>query len=593
MSEFYNPMVHKKAMLLLTFTLLIIPNLYHTNSYYEDTAINSEMTIDNFNTSNYSPNSTLNADLISNNPGSFISIWNTSFGIGINNRTIKLPLIIGGTYNFTVNWGDGTNETITSNVGTHTYTSPGTYIVIINGTLDGWRFNNGGDRLKLIEIIQWGSFSFGNTDSHFYGANNLVLTATDAPDLSSTTSFSQTFRSCINLGGDGSMNSWNTSTITTMTQMFYYASSFNQPIGNWDTSSVTTMQVMFSYAEVFNQDIGNWDISSVTRMPNMFAHAIAFNQDIGNWNTSSVTWMSGTFWNATAFNQDIGNWDTSSVTTMSSMFSYAEAFNQDIGNWDTSSVTTMSGMFSYAEAFNQDIGNWDTSKVTNMRSMFDSAISFNQDISSWDVSKVTNMGSMFDSAISFNQDISSWDVRAVTDMNKMFFNATSFNIDIGSWNISKVVNMEYMFGLITLGTEIYDQILIKWSELTLQNDILFDAGFSKYSNDASLARQKIIDSYNWAIIDGGSIENSANVTSTETLTETLTETFTDTNIETITETTSITDTSVGNNITVTQNVTQDGSEITISDVGSSLLFLVVGVVGGIAYQRTRKNILSE
>ena len=580
-------MINKKVIFFFTFTLLIIPNLYHTNSYYEDTAINSEIPINNFNTYNYSPNSTLNADLISNNPGSFISIWNTS--LGTNNDRISLPLIIGGTYNFTVNWGDGTNETITSNVGTHTYTSPGTYIVIINGTLDGWRFNNGGDRLKLIEIIQWGSFSFGNTDSHFYGANNLVLTATDAPDLSSTTSFSQTFRSCINLGGDGSMNSWNTSTITTMTQMFYYASSFNQPIGNWDTSSVTTMQVMFSYAEVFNQDIGNWDISSVTRIQNMFAHAIAFNQDIGNWNTSSVTWMSGTFWNATAFNQDIGNWDTSSVTTMSSMFYNAEVFNQDIGNWDTSSVTTMSGMFSYAEAFNQDIGNWDTSKVTNMRSMFDSAISFNQDISSWDVSKVTNMGSMFDSAISFNQDISSWDVRAVTDMNKMFFNATSFNIDIGSWNISKVVNMEYMFGLITLGTEIYDQILIKWSELTLQNDILFDAGFSKYSNDASLARQKIIDSYNWAIIDGGSIENSANVTSTETLTET----FTDTNIETITETTSITDTSVGNNITVTQNVTQDGSEITISDVGSSLLFLVVGVVGGIAYQRTRKNILSE
>jgi len=580
-------MINKKVIFFFTFTLLIIPNLYHTNSYYEDTAINSEIPINNFNTYNYSPNSTLNADLISNNPGSFISIWNTS--LGTNNDRISLPLIIGGTYNFTVNWGDGTNETITSNVGTHTYTSPGTYIVIINGTLDGWRFNNGGDRLKLIEIIQWGSFSFGNTDSHFYGANNLVLTATDAPDLSSTTSFSQTFRSCINLGGDGSMNSWNTSTITTMTQMFYYASSFNQPIGNWDTSSVTTMQVMFSYAEVFNQDIGNWDISSVTRIQNMFAHAIAFNQDIGNWNTSSVTWMSGTFWNSTAFNQDIGNWDTSSVTTMSSMFYNAEVFNQDIGNWDTSSVTTMSGMFSYAEAFNQDIGNWDTSKVTNMRSMFDSAISFNQDISSWDVSKVTNMGSMFDSAISFNQDISSWDVRAVTDMNKMFFNATSFNIDIGSWNISKVVNMEYMFGLMTLGTEIYDQILIKWSELTLQNDILFDAGFSKYSNDASLARQKIIDSYNWAIIDGGSIENSANVTSTETLTET----FTDTNIETITETTSITDTSVGNNITVTQNIPQDGSEITISDVGSSLLFLVVGVVGGIAYQRTRKNILSE
>ena len=455
-------MINKKVMFFFTITFLIMPNLYHTNSYYEDTAINSEMTINNLNTSNYTPNSTLNADLISNNPGSFISIWNTS--LGTNNDRISLPLVIGGTYNFTVNWGDGTNETITSTVGIHTYTSPGTYIVIINGTLDGWRFNNGGDRLKLIEIIQWGSMGFGNVFRHFYGAENLILTATDAPDLSNTNSLSGTFWNCFKLGSNGTMNSWNTSSVTDMFNVFYYASSFNQPIGSWDTSS---------------------------------------------------------------------------VTRMSSMFSYAEAFNQDIGNWDTS--------------------------------------------------KVTDMSSMFVSAISFNQDISSWDVRAVTDMNKMFFNATSFNIDIGSWNISKVVSMEYMFGLITLGTEIYDQILIKWSELTLQNDVLFDAGFSKYSNDASLARQKIIDSYNWAIIDGGSIENSANVTSTETLTET----FTDTNIETITETTSITDTSVGNNITVTQNIPQDGSEITISDVGSSLLFLVVGVVGGIAYQRTRKNILSE
>jgi hypothetical protein len=46
-------------------------------------------------------------------------------------------------------------------------------------------------------------------------------------------------------------------------------------------------------------------------------------------------------------------------------------------------------------------------------------------------------------------------------------------------------------------------------------------------------------------------------------------------------------------INLTLNVPQDGSEITISDVGSSLLFLVVGVVGGIGYQRTRKNLLSK
>ena len=46
-------------------------------------------------------------------------------------------------------------------------------------------------------------------------------------------------------------------------------------------------------------------------------------------------------------------------------------------------------------------------------------------------------------------------------------------------------------------------------------------------------------------------------------------------------------------INLTQNVPQDGSINISTVVGSSLLFLVVGVVGGIAFQRTRKNILSE
>ena len=61
-----------------------------------------------------------------------------------------------------------------------------------------------------------------------------------------------------------------------MLQMFYGATSFNQPLNSWDVSGVTNMNGMFASATAFNQPLNSWDVSSVQAMGNfMFGKSTA------------------------------------------------------------------------------------------------------------------------------------------------------------------------------------------------------------------------------------------------------------------------------------------------------------------------------
>ena len=307
----------------------------------------------------------------------------------------------------------------------------------------------------------------------------------------------------------GDISNWDVSNVTDMSELFRGKSTFNSNISNWDVSNVTNMHFMFFQASAFNQPIGNWNVSSVTIMQWMFGYATSFDQPIGNWDVSSVTDMRNMFLDATSFNQPIGNWNVSSVIDMSAMFLDATSFNQPIGNWNVSNVTNMGAMFKDATSFNQPIGNWNVSSVTNMGAMFFRNTVFDQPISGWNVGNVTDMEEMFYGATSFNQPIGNWNVSNVTDMYNMFYIARAFDQDISSWDISSATRMTSMFSGATLSIANYDALLNGWASLDAgetqipSNIFYFPTGSSKYSNAGETARNTLINTYGWTIIDGG------------------------------------------------------------------------------------------
>jgi len=96
-------------------------------------------------------------------------------------RTITLPLVSGYDFNCVADWGDGTTPSLITAYNDanriHTFDSNGTYNVSIYGICQGWSFNNGGDKLKITDIINYGSApTFGGfkyLGGGFYGCSNL------------------------------------------------------------------------------------------------------------------------------------------------------------------------------------------------------------------------------------------------------------------------------------------------------------------------------------------------------------------------------------------------------------------------------------
>lgn len=250
----------------------------------------------------------------------------------------------GGGYNYDVDWGDSTTSTGVTGSITHTFPSPGIYMIKISGSFPRIYFNNGGDKDKLLRIHNWGNIVWSTMERSFNGCENLDITATDLPDLSTATST------------DRMLNAFPSSLIG------------NSSFGNWDVSNINNMIAMFSFCESFNQDLSSWDVSNVTNMYLMFNHCGSFNQDISGWDVSSVTDMSYMFnilFGSSAFNQNLSTWDISSLITAKGMFANSV---MSTANYTDTIVGWANYVFVNGGALNVDMSNQSAMTFDTLRS---------------------------------------------------------------------------------------------------------------------------------------------------------------------------------------------------------------------------------
>jgi hypothetical protein len=173
--------------------------------------------------------------------------------------TFVLPLNSVGIYNFEVDWGDGTTDTITSyNQAevTHTYSSAGIYTIECTGALKSFSFNNTGDKLKIKEIFNWGgsNLDLSGIFFSFAGCNNLTVSATDSP--ANTGDIAGAFYLISSAGFTGGLSGWDMSSTGSCQFLCYLSSNYNEDISGWDVSSITNFTFAFTGTGI---SVANYD----------------------------------------------------------------------------------------------------------------------------------------------------------------------------------------------------------------------------------------------------------------------------------------------------------------------------------------------
>ena len=182
---------------------------------------------------------------------------------------------------------------------------------------------------------------------------------------------------------------------------------------------------------------------------------------------------------------------------------------KEIKNWGDGNGLTLasnSGSF-FMGAGNMTCSATDQPNITsyNFQQIFRSASSFVSGVNNFNVSTVTSLLFAFYSASDFNEDLSNWNVSNVINFGYCFERCFDLDQNFASWDMSSATNVTRMFKSCTLSVSNYDATLIGWAGQSLNNNLSVDFGFSTYTSGgaAETARNTLINTFGWTIVDGG------------------------------------------------------------------------------------------
>ena len=207
------------------------------------------------------------------------------FKIGVTvtaGQTFTLPIADYGalTPNFTVNWGDGNEDTITSSTDAdriHTYASSGTYTITISGLMPSFKVNNNSAiRLLITSIIDFGRVGLRLLD--FYGCSNITSIPSSASmeagyqGLNEIVSFASFMRSTSISSIPSDLFQYATR-VSIFSDIFSYTTITAIPSGLFDNCGDAT-----SFASAFNQctSLNSYPLDLFDNCPNVVNFSSTF-----------------------------------------------------------------------------------------------------------------------------------------------------------------------------------------------------------------------------------------------------------------------------------------------------------------------------